>query len=264
MSEKLPLSVAVITKNEERDLPDCLKSVAFADDIVVVDSGSTDRTVGIAEDFGCKVFVEDWKGDGPQKNSTIDKCGHEWVLILDADERVPGETERAIVAILSGAANADAYSFPRRNFFHGRWIKHCGWWPDRVIRLVKKSRGRFQAITHGKWATEGALVELDVPIDHYSFRGYSDMLAILDSRSTDMAKELCDAGYRATLFTPFIHGIVMFLKVYVLKLGFLDGLDGFTIAVTRAGGTFFKYAKLLELQRERKGRRRSGASESRV
>ncbi|MBI5847781.1 MAG: glycosyltransferase family 2 protein [Nitrospirae bacterium] len=247
--EKTPLSVAIITKNEERNLPDCLRSVSFADEIIVVDSGSTDKTVAIARDFGCRVFVEDWKGDGPQKNSAIDKCRHEWVLIVDADERIPEETKAEIKRLLDNDQGADAYSFPRKNYFHGRWIRHCGWWPDRIIRLVKKSKGRYKSITHGIWATNGTLTRTHAPIEHFSFFSYSDMLRIMEGRSTDMAKELFDAGKRVNAVTPFLHGATMFMQVYILKLGFLNGLDGFIIAITRAGGSFLKYAKLLELQR---------------
>jgi glycosyltransferase involved in cell wall biosynthesis len=232
LPEKVPLSVAIITKNEEGNLPDCLRSVSFADDIVVVvDSSSTDRTVEIAESFGCHVFIEDWKGDGPQKNSAIAKCKHEWVLVLDADERIPDETQKVIMSIVNDPSSADAYNFPRKNYFHRRWIRYCGWWPDRIIRFVKRSKGSFQAITHGKWATSGAFME---------------------TRSTDMARELFDAGKRANVFTPFLHGITMFLKIYIIKLGFLEGFDGFIISITRAGGSFFKYAKLLEIQNENK------------
>lgn len=247
--EKAPLSVAIITKNEERNLPDCLKSVSFADEIIVVDSGSTDKTVLIARAFGCRVFVEDWKGDGPQKNSAIDKCRHEWVLIVDADERIPAETVVEIKKHINEDNGADAYSFPRKNYFHGRWIKHCGWWPDRIIRLVRKSKGRYRSITHGIWATHGTLAMTDAPIEHFSFRCYSDMLKIMEGRSTDMARELFDAGRRVNAFTPFLHGLSMFMQIYMIKLGFLDGFDGFVIAITRAGGSFLKYAKLLELQR---------------
>jgi glycosyltransferase involved in cell wall biosynthesis len=256
--ENIPLSAAIITKNEEKNLSECVKSVSFADDIVVVDSGSTDRTVEIAKEFGCRVFVEYWKGDGPQKNSAIDKCKYEWVLVVDADERIPEETAREIKQIISDPKNADAYSFPRRNYFHDRWIRYCGYWPDRIVRLVRKSTGRFQAITHGRWETSGVLEKVDMPIDHYSFTSYSDMLTILETRSTDMARELFEIGNRANIFTPFFHGIAMFIKVYIFKLGFLNGLDGFIIAITKTGGSFFKYAKLLELQREEKNKENSG------
>jgi glycosyltransferase involved in cell wall biosynthesis len=250
VAEKIPVSAVIITKNEEKNLPDCLKSVFFANDIVVVDSVSTDMTVKIARDSGCRVFIEEWKGDGPQKNSAVDKCKYEWVLVVDADERIPKETAHEIIRIINDLESADAYSFPRRNYFKGRWIKYCGWWPDRITRLVKKSKGRFTAtVHHGKWETSGILKKVDVPIDHYSYRDYSDMIALLNPKSTNMAKELFDAGIRANIFTPFIHGIAMFIKVYIIRLGFLNGFDGFVIALTRACGTFFKYAKLLELQR---------------
>ena len=247
--EKISLSVAIITKNEEKNLPECLKSVSFADDVVVVDSGSTDGTVEIAQEFGCRVFIEDWKGDGPQKNSAIEKCIYDWVLIIDADERVPAETKKRIMQIIrDNGEKGDAISFPRKNFFRGRWIKHCGWWPDTVIRLVKKNQGRFESITHGKWRTSGTVVAVNSPIEHFIFHNYADMLNVLEVRSTDMARELYDEGRRANALTPLIHGFAMFTKVYFLRLGFLDGFDGFVIATTRAGGTFFKYAKLLELQ----------------
>ncbi|MCL0086518.1 glycosyltransferase family 2 protein [Thermodesulfovibrionales bacterium] len=120
-NNKLTLSVAIITKNEEERLPDCLRSVSFADDIVVVDSKSTDKTVEIAKEFGCRVFVEDWKGCGPQKNSAIDKCKHDWVLVVDADESIPEEAKSEIVRIVNATSNsADTYSFPRKNFLYGK------------------------------------------------------------------------------------------------------------------------------------------------
>jgi glycosyltransferase involved in cell wall biosynthesis len=250
MNNKIPISVAIITKNEEKNLPDCLRSVSFAADIVVVDSGSTDKTVEIAQDFGARVFTQEWKGDGPQKNSAVSKCKHNWVLIIDADERIPSETKSAIIDVLKNQS-FDAYSFPRKNFFHGKWIKHCDWWPDETIRLVKKDSGEFKNITHGKWVTEGRIEKLNTPIEHYSFKTYSDMLRVLENRTNETAKELFNEGKRATLFTPFIHGSFMFFKIYILKRGFLNGFDGFVIALTRAVGVFFKYAKLLELQRKK-------------
>jgi len=153
-AEKLPLSVAIITKNEEERLPDCLKSVSFAEEIVVVDSGSTDRTIAIAEGFGCRVFVEDWKGYGPQKNSAVQKCSREWVLLIDADERIAPETAETIPKVLEHA-QAAAYSFRRKNYLHGRWLKHSGYWPDRQVRLVRKSEGQFVGEIHERWETAG-------------------------------------------------------------------------------------------------------------
>lgn len=250
--EKIPLSVAIITKNEEKNLSECLKSVSFADDIVVVDSGSTDRTVEIAKEFGCRVFIEDWKGYGPQKNSAVDKCKHEWVFLLDADERVPVETTEIILEVLR-KPEADAYSIKRKNYLHGKWLKHSGYWPDRHIRIVHKTKGLFRSVIHEEWVTNGRVQELDAHIEHYAFLNYSDMLKTLNEYSTVIARELFDSGKRATLLSPPYHGIGMFLKIYFLKWGILDGMDGLVTALTKAGGSFFKYAKLLELQRENKG-----------
>lgn len=246
-NNRLPLSVAVITKNEEQRLPDCLRSVSFAGDIVVVDSGSTDRTVEIAEGFGCRVFVEEWKGYGPQKNSALQRCRYEWVLVLDADERIPPETAREISGVLQNPS-ADAYSFPRKNYLRGRWIRHSGWWPDRVVRLVRKDRGRFDHPVHEKWQTDGVISNIDSPIEHYSFSSYSDMLRTLDDYSTAIAEDLFSRGEKANRLSPVYHGAGMFFKTYFLKRGFLDGLDGLVIALTKAGGSFFKYAKLLEFR----------------
>jgi glycosyltransferase involved in cell wall biosynthesis len=218
---------------------------------VVVDSGSVDRTVAIAKDFGCRVFVEDWKGYGPQKNSAVAKCRHTWVLLLDADEQVPDETRKSIMKILE-SPEADAYSFRRKNYFHGKWIKHSGNWPDRTIRLVNRTKGTFKSVIHEKWITEGCLQELDACLLHYSFSSYADLLKTLNKYSTLTSEELFTSGRKSTPLLPLYHGIGMFLKIYFIERGFLGGLDGLIISLTKAGGSFFKYAKLLELQREKK------------
>ena len=251
LPEKVSLSVAIITKNEEKNLFDCLRSVAFADDIVVVDSGSSDRTVEIAKEFGCRIFIEDWKGYGPQKNSALDKCSNKWVLLLDADERVPDETKEVIIKTLGGPT-ADAYSFRRKNYLHGRWLKHSGYWPDRQVRLVNRNNGRFQGFIHEKWVTEGHVHVLNAPIEHHAFSNYSDMLKTLNEYSSVIAQELYNSGRRAHALSPVYHGIGMFFKIYLIEKGFLDGMDGLVTAITKAGGSFFKYAKLLEIQRENK------------
>lgn len=249
MSENTPLSVAIITKNEERNLPGCLRSVSFADDIVVVDSHSSDRTVDIARDFGCRVFVEGWKGYGPQKNSAVGKCTNKWVLIIDADERLSPEARRVISDRLVNP-NADAYALKRKNYLHGKWLRHSGYWPDRQVRLVNRDRGSFRGVIHEKWFTSGPVEDLDACIEHHAFSNYSDMLKTLDEYSTVIAEELYASGRRATFLDPPVHGAGMFLKIYLLELGILDGLDGLVTALLKAGGSFFKYAKLLELQRE--------------
>ena len=157
-----------------------------------------------------------------------------------------------IIRVLEKPA-ADAYSFKRKNYLHGKWLKHSGYWPDRQIRLVNRSRGSFKSVTHEKWVTPGRVRELDAQIEHYAFDSYSDMLKTLNEYSTIIAGELYARGKRATPLSPLYHGIGMFLKIYLIERGFLDGLDGLVTAITKAGGSFFKYAKLLELQRGEKG-----------
>lgn len=250
MNKNMPLSVAIITKNEEKKLPSCLDSVSFSDDIIVVDSGSTDRTVEIAQKFGCRVYQEDWKGYGPQKNSAVEKCSNDWVLLLDADERLSAGAGELIADILK-APSADAYTFKRKNYLHGRWMKHSGYWPDLQVRLINKSRGSFHGKIHERWVTDGPIIDLDACIEHYAFTEYSDMLKTLNEYSTIIARELYQSGRRANPLSPILHGAGMFIKIFFIERGFLDGLDGLVTALTKAGGSFFKYAKLLELQREK-------------
>jgi len=255
MGHKLPLSVAIITKDEEASLPGCLNSVSFADDIVIVDSASSDRTVEIAGSAGCRVFNEPWKGYGPQKNMAVERCRHDWVLILDADERVaPGGREAFEKAMKSAGDGISAYSVRRKNFLNGKWIKRLGWWPDELVRLVRKDQGSFTTLVHERWTTSGKVAPLDAVIEHHPFTGYEEMLRKLNEYSTLGAAELHRTGRRAGPLAPFSHAAAMFLKMYFLKLGFLEGFDGFIIAATNAGGSFFKYAKLKELQDRKKER----------
>lgn len=243
------LSVAVITLNEEERLPSCLKSVSFADEIVVVDSGSTDRTVEIAGSMGARVISEPWRGFSGQKQFAVDSCSNDWVLILDADERVPADTKEAVLqALYSRDEKVTAFSFPRKNYLHGRWIRHCGWWPDRILRLVDRRHGNFDGrAVHESWLTQGRKQPLGSPIEHLSFRSYSEMVAKMELYSDLAARSMYDSGRKSGPLTPQLHGLWMFFRTYVLELGVLDGFDGFMISVMNAGGSFFKYAKLREL-----------------
>jgi len=243
---KTPISVAIITKNEEDRLPACLKSVSFADDIVVVDSKSTDRTVEIAKDMGCRVFIEEWKGYGPQKNSAVQKCRYDWVLILDADERIPEETKEKIMEIVKNPL-ADGYSFPRKNFFHGKWIKHCGWWPDRKIRLFKKSRGMVnEALVHESVEVSGTVMNVNTPIIHEPIKDLSSILDKINIYSSLGAKTLFRRGKNVSGPIAFVKGVAAFFKLYILKLGILDGYEGFVISFSHAVNTCYKYLKLKE------------------
>lgn len=250
-----PLSVAIITKDEEERLPACLQGLGFADEILVVDSGSTDRTVDVARSYGAKVLVEKWRGFSGQKQFAVDSCSHDWVLVLDADERVPEETARDITrAIRLREPEIAAYSFLRKNYLHGRWIKHCGWWPDRIVRLVDRRRGRFDGRpVHERWIAEGTIRELATAVEHVSFQGYSQMVMKMERYSNLASLGLFQRNVKASAFAPISHGLWMFLKSYVLEMGILDGFDGFIISVANAGGSFLKYAKLRERRRSGQG-----------
>jgi len=246
---KVPLSVAIITKNEERNIRGCLESVAFADQIVVVDSGSVDATLAIAAEFGCDIYREGWHGFGPQKQMAIDYCRRPWVLVLDADERIPPGTAEIITKIVaSGDGNAAGFSFPRKNFFQGRWIKHAGWWPDRIVRLFRKESGRMtQVAVHEAVDIDGPIQALEAPIEHFTESSLTQILQKIDKYSTLGAREAHAAGKRSTPCSAFFRAALTFLQDYFLRLGILDGRQGLTLAVTDSVNKFFKYAKLSEL-----------------
>ncbi len=250
------LSVAVVTRDEEERLPHCLGSVSFADEIVVVDSGSTDHTVEVARSMGARVFVETWRGFSAQKQFAVDSCSNNWVLILDADERLPAETAETILKALSFQDDEPAaFSFPRKNYLNGRWIRHCGWWPDRVLRLVDRRYGSFDGrAVHERWLTRGREQPLSAPIEHFSFKSYSDIVFKMELYSDLAARTMYDSGWKSGPLKPPLHAMWMFFRTYVLELGALDGFDGLVISVMNAGGSFLKYAKLRELSADQDGR----------
>lgn len=251
MKSTVSLSVAIITLNEAANLPGCLRSVAFADQIVVVDSGSRDETIKIATDFGCDVFTEDWLGFGPQKQLAVDRCRNEWILILDADERIPPETAAAIKEIIDRPAGAEGYSFPRKNYFQGRWIRHAGWWPDRVTRLFRRECGAMTDVSvHEAVQVKGRVVALPSPIEHLTESRFSELLKKIDRYSTLGAREAFAAGRRATVWGAAFRAALTFFHDYFIRLGFLDGPQGLTLAIADAVNKFFKYAKLSELSRK--------------
>jgi glycosyltransferase involved in cell wall biosynthesis len=253
--EKIPLSVAIITQNEEENLRLCLQSVAFAAQIVVVDSGSTDATLQIAAEFGCEIYHESWWGFGPQKQLAIDKCREPWILLLDADERIPEETAEVIKKLITKAGSREAgFSFPRKNYFQGRWIRHAGWWPDRIIRLFRKESGRMTgAAVHEAVEVDGPVGALDAPIEHFTESRLSRILQKIDKYSTLGAEEAFKKGKRSSTSFAFLRAFLTFFQDYFLRGGFLDGMPGLTLAVTDSVNKFFKYAKLSELTRNSRG-----------
>ena len=250
-SDKLPLSVAIITKNEEDRLPECLASIAFAADVVVVDSGSTDRTVEIARAFGAVVYIEPWQGFGRQKQLAIDRCRRDWVLVLDADERVAPETQGEFREVLA-AGTCIAYSLPRKNYFCGRWLRHAGWWPDRVVRLFRKDSARMsERSVHESLEVHGPEGILRHPLIHYANKDLSQTLLKVNSYSSAGANELFAQGKTASVFKAYLRAAWSFLHSYILRGGFLDRGEGFIMAVSDFMNVFFKYAKLRELQKQK-------------
>jgi len=250
--QKVPLSVAIITQNEERHIRECLQTVYFARQIVVVDSGSTDQTLAIAREFGCDIYREGWHGFGAQKQMAVDRCTQPWILVLDADERIPPKTAEVIKKIVTTPDTTVAgFSFPRKNYFQGRWIKHAGWWPDRVVRLFKKGAGKMTPVAvHEAVEVNGEVEDLAVPLEHYTESDLDKILQKINRYSTLGAQEAFAAGKRSSPQGAFFRAAFTFVQDYFLRGGFCDGRQGLTLAVTDAVNKFFKYAKLSELERK--------------
>ena len=246
------LSVIVITRNEQDNLRDCLESVAWADEIIVVDSGSTDATVAIALDFTRHVYVQDWPGFGPQKNRALSYAGGEWVLSLDADERVTPELRSEIEAAMRDAKHT-AYDIPRLSNYCGRFMRHSGWHPDYVRRLFRRGSARFSDdLVHERLLTGGAVGKLRSSLLHYSFNDLEEVLHKMDQYSTAGAQKFYAKGKTASLTSAILHGAWSFFRTYVLRAGFLDGREGFMLAVSNAEGTYYRYLKLMLLNRKQR------------
>lgn len=246
----MTLSVIIITKDEEAHIGACLESVAFADEVIVVDSGSTDRTCEIAREKGARVFQTlDWPGFGPQKNRALDHATQEWVLSIDADERVTPELAKAIQQAI-GQPQADAYQIARLSNFCGRWIRHSGWWPDHVLRLFKRGTARFtDAAVHERVQAQGAVSTLDGHFLHYPYADMQSLIAKVNRYSSDAAHMMHARGRRTSIPGMVGHAMWTFIRIYLVRRGFLDGREGFILAATASAGSFFRYAKLYLLGR---------------
>lgn len=241
------LSVIVITRDEEANIADCLASVAFARETIVVDSGSRDRTVEIARAAGARVLeTADWPGFGPQKNRALDLATQPWVLSIDADERVTPRLRDQIVTLLqAGTPGADAYAIPRRSSYCGRYMSHSGWYPDRVLRLFRRGAGRFsEDAVHERLLTNGTPGRLDGDLLHSTYPDLETMLDKLNRYSTASAGMLHASGRRSSLAGAVARGLWAFFRTYVLRSGWRDGRMGFVLAVSVAEGTYYKYLKL--------------------
>lgn len=245
------ISAYIIAYNEAWKIRDAINSVLWADEIVVVDSHSTDDTVAIAESLGARVEQVDFNGFGDLRNRAIAACNHAWIFSLDSDERCTPEARDEILAKIANPGKAEAWYIPRRNFFMGRWIKHSGFYPDyRQPQLFKKGCLQFDLdMVHEAYhvrSTEAAGY-LKHPIWQIPFRDLEEVLHKANKYSSLGAQKLSDEGKSGGMFKALGRGLWSFFKLYFLKLGILDGWPGFVIAVGNFEGTFFKYAKLHEL-----------------
>ena len=247
------LSVAIITLNEERNLAECLASVAFADEIVVLDGGSRDRTCDIARGAGARVIEDlDWQGFGVQKNRAVDACSGDWILSIDADERVPQNLRDEIQKVLNAPA-FDVYEIPRSSYYCGRFMRHSGWSPDYVRRLFRRGTARFSpAPVHESLQTDRSVGRMTASLEHWSFRTMEDVLDKVNRYSSLSAPVVLERGDRPTLFTAICHGAAAFFRTYFLRRGFLDGSHGFMLAVSNAEGSYYRYVKAM-LIRQPKG-----------
>lgn len=245
-----PLSAVVICMNEADRIEACLESLAFCDEIVVVDSHSTDDTRERAAAAGARVIERDWPGFGPQKQFAVAAAQHDWVLCLDADERVSPTLRAEIEALRADGLEArSAWSAPRCSKYLGKWIRRGVWYPDRQLRLFDRRRGTWDdAQVHEKVRIEGPVGELRGDILHEPYRALGDHLATIDKYTTLMADKAAARGKRARWWNLLFNPTLRFLRSYVFRLGFLDGWRGFLIACLAAQYVRMKYAKLLERQ----------------
>jgi len=245
------LSAIIITKNEAGNIAECLESLGFCDERIVVDSGSSDATVVIARARGARVVEHAWEGFGPQKNFALSLAAGEWVLSIDADERVSPELAGEIGAAIRAEA-FDAYEFPRLSSFCGRTMRHSGWYPDHVLRLFRLGRARFtDVVVHERVTYDGRIGRLSGSLIHHPVLRLEDALSRVDRYSTASAEAIMAAGRRVSFMTGIGHGLFSFFRAYVLRAGFLDGAEGFLLAVANAEGSYYRYMKAWLARRQR-------------
>ena len=247
--QRHPVSVVIIALNAAGQLADCLKSAAFADEIVVVDSGSTDATAEIALEYGAKIFPQPWLGFGKQKQFAIEQASHDWVLCLDADELVSEPLRQSIETVLR-EPQFQVYRMPRCNRFMGRWLKHGEGYPDWSLRLFNRKSARWSDdVVHEKILTSTAVGRLDGDLLHESAENLADYLDKQNRYTTLQAETMHGQGQRASVTQLLLSPIFRFLRFYLLHFGFLDGMPGLVHILIGCFNSFAKYAKLIALNR---------------
>lgn len=247
------LSVIIITYNEAANIEACLESVSFADEVIVLDSGSTDGTPDLARGMGVVVRVTaDWPGFGAQKARALDLARYPWVLSLDADERITPALRTEILEVISDSASLnDVYCFPRLSSYCGQFMKHSGWYPDLVVRLFRRGKAKFSDdLVHERLVSQGPVGRLKSTLIHLSFPDFESVLDKVNRYSTAGAQGMARKGKGASLWGAIGHGTWAFFRTYVLRRGFLDGQLGLALAISNAEGTYYRYAKRWLMSRK--------------
>ncbi len=257
------LSVTIISLNEERNIGRCLKSIKFSrkifpkQEVIVVDAKSRDKTVAIARGLGAKVFTRPWKGYSDQKNWALAKCRGEWILSLDADEELRPELIREIEEkVLGTPLEVDGYFIKRRAFFLGKWIRHCGWWPDAQLRLIRRGRGKFtNEPVHEGLEVRGRALHLDEPMNHYTYDTIRQYLGKMNRYSDLYLLDIQRKRKKKAFWMYYVTlaPAVTFFRMYISRGGILDGWHGFMVCGLSAFHDFCKYAKLWEKEILKRG-----------
>jgi glycosyltransferase involved in cell wall biosynthesis len=245
------VSAILITRNEAQNIEECLTGLAWCSEVVIVDSGSEDGTVDIARNLGAKVVVvKDWPGFGLQKNRALDLAQGEWVFSIDADERVTSSLAEEVQSAVQRTDAPDAFSLPRLSSYCGQFMRHGGWYPDRVVRVFRRGKARFSDdIVHESVQVQGAIGQLQQDLLHISYRSLDDVLEKMNRYSSAGAEKLAVRGRRSSLATALGKSLWAFVRTYVLRRGFLDGRLGFVLACGIAHETWYRYLKLWLAQR---------------
>ncbi|MBT4762667.1 MAG: glycosyltransferase family 2 protein [Bdellovibrionaceae bacterium] len=246
---KIPISLVIITLNEENNIARCIQSVPFADEVIIVDSGSSDKTLEIAESLGAKISFEKWQGFYHQKNKATELAKNDWVLSLDADEALGEDSQNEILDLMSGKLEYDGYIFPRLSFHLGRWIWHGGWYPDKQLRFFNKNKCHWKNTNVHEHVVGENIKLLKKPILHYVFKDLAHQVDTNNRYSGLGTQDLISKNKKFSLFRLVTKPISKFIECYFFKRGILDGMPGFIIAVSASYSIFLKFAKLWEYEK---------------
>ena len=248
MQDEHSLTVVIVAKNEQRNIAECVASASFADEVLVLDSNSSDATVALATAAGARVVRTDWPGYGPQVARGFALAKGAWVLSLDADERITAGLRAEVLAAIRSGAH-DGYRVPRLSEFCGRFIHHSGWRPDHTLRLGRRDKSGFtDHFLHAHMTVDGSIGALNTSLIHFSYPDLHDVLEKLDRYSTGHARDMKANGQTGGVWKGVLHGLFAFFRTYVLRLGFLDGTHGLMLAIYNAEYTYYKYLKLMFLE----------------